>query len=79
MRYLLETRIIKIVPLLNYDSFLEAQNQYKTLGTLNPYIKNQRNLECGGTSDGVNLNRNFPSTWNKTLGGSSEIKCDYDY
>ena len=67
--YILQTREIWFIPLLNVDGYEFINQQYQKSQRLSPFSKNRRNeklhLEnCGNFGVGVNILHNFNIGWN---------------
>jgi len=78
--YLLENRVIYIVPVVNPDGYLYNQSTNPGGGGL--WRKNLRDNDLSGTftsSDGVDINRNFGYLWGFDNVGSSPIASAETY
>jgi len=83
-RYLLENRVIYIVPLVNPDGYAVNENTYFNSGgtTLGYWRKNTRDNNGNNSfdpNDGVDLNRNYGVQWNLNDFGSSPNPIDETY
>ena len=81
LAYLLKTRVIWLIPVLNVDGYVYISDWYLTHHHLLQVRKNlHAEHPCRHDADaGVDLNRNFGYKWGYDNEGSSDGRCEEDY
>lgn len=79
--YLLDNRVLYLVPVVNPDGYRFNQEQYDSIGVLGYHRKNLRDTNGDGISeietDGVDINRNYSVQWGQP--GASTNPTDVTY